>query len=247
MAAPPSSAIAGAAVAAMALSGVLGDLAGTLPVPTATSQSVRALTRRIAQIRAPRLVALSDAAAIAASLVGGLQALARDATPSDAAAGLYAAATATQICVPISASPVLTQAYSLARALCVAVEAAALGEAFLAEARTDFADRQSATAARARIGAAMDGATDRVAASLGPAALDVLGPAARRASADLVTEAATLQPIARVKSAKSMPSTALAWALYQDPTRAADLVARNRSGTSLFMPTTFEALTPTSP
>lgn len=244
MAAPPSSAIAGAAVAAQALSGVLSDLARTLPVPTVTAQAAVATARRIDRTRAPRIVTLTDVATIGADLVGALQRLARDAGPADASAGLYIAAAATRGCAPVSASPALTQAYALARALCVGLEAAALGEAFLAEARTDFADRQSATAARARIGAAMDGAADRISAALGQVALEILGTAARQTSAFLVAEAATLRPIARVMTARSLPSTALGWGLYRDPARATDLVARNRCGTPFHMPTVLEALTP---
>ena len=37
---------------------------------------------------------------------------------------------------------------------------------------------------------------------------------------------------------------ALAWALYGDPSRAAELVERNRVGTSLFMPAAIDALSP---
>lgn len=244
MASPPSSATAGAAVAAVALAGVVDNLARTLPVTAATSQAAIGAARYVSRIAAPRVTALADAAAIAAALIGAVQALARDAAPADASAGLYAAATATQACAPTSASPALMRSYSLARALCVGLEVACLGEAFLAEARTDFADRQSAVAARARITAAMDGATDRIAGALGQAPLETLGTAARQSAAFLVAELSSLQPIARVRTARSLPATALAWALYRDPNRAAELVARNRTATPFFMATTLEALTP---
>lgn len=244
MASPPSSAIAGAAVAAMALADVVDGLARTLPVATATAQAARSTCRRIVRLSAPRVAVPGDVAAIAALLVSAVQSLARAGEPADAAAGLYAAATATRACAPTSASPVLTQAYGLARALCLSVEIACLGEAFLAEARTGFADRQSASAARVRIRAAYDGAADRIAAALGQAVLAVLDAAARETSAFLVVEAASLQPVIRVEAARSFPAAALGWSLYADPERAGELMERNRVGTPFHMPATFEAVSP---
>lgn len=244
MAAPPSSANAGAAVAAVALSGVVADLARTLPVPTAAAQAARTACRRVARSLAPRVGSPADVAAIARSLVGQVQALARAAEAADAAAALYATAAATRACAPVSASPALTRDYALARILCLSVEAAALGEAFLAEARTGFADRQSASAARLRIRGAYDGVSDRLAAGLGQAAALILDTAARETSAYLVQEAASLQPVVRVEAGRSAPAAALAWSLYGDPERAAELVARNAVGTPFFMPATIEAVSP---
>ena len=246
MAAPPSSTVAGAAVAAQALAGVLAGLAVTLPVPTATAQEALASARRAASTLAPRLISRRDAARLAATLVTAVQTLARDASPSDASAGLYAAAAATRGCAPLSFSPALTQAYGLARAMCVGFEVACLGEAFLAEARTEFADRPASAAARARITAAVEGAIDRVAASLGQATATMLSTAAGHTCAALVTQAGTLQPLVRVSAPRSFPAAALGWSLYADPARAAELLARNACGTPFFMPSTFEALAPPS-
>ena len=244
MASPPSSAIAGAAVSAVALAGVIADLARGLPLPTDSAQAALATCRRVSTVVAPQLVTLEDAAAIAGRLIATVQGLARDASPGDASAGLYAAAGATRDCVPASASPVLARAYGLARAICVGVEAACLGEAFLCEARTAFGDRQAASAARDRITAALDGAVDRVAAALGQPAAFVLITAAGQTCAHLVDLSGSLQPLIRVDAARSFPSTALAWSLYADPSRAPELVARNRCSTPFFMPSTFEALAP---
>lgn len=244
MASPPSSAIAGAAASAMALADVIAGLARGLPLPAETSQSAVSTCRRIAGIAAPRLFTLTNAAAITVDLISTVQMVARDAAPADASAGLYAAAAATQACAPTSASPVLTQAYSLARALCVSVEAACLGEAFLCEARTDFGDRQAASAARDRITVALEGAIDRVAGTLGQPAAFVLTTAAGQTCAHLVDLSGSLQPLIRAQAGRSFPSTALAWSLYADPARAPELVARNRVGTPFHMPATFEALAP---
>ena len=228
----------------MALANVVAGLARGLPLPAATAQNAMSACRRIAGITAPRLFTLGGAAAIAAELIATVQAVARDADPADASAGLYDAAAATRACAPSSASPVLTQAYSLARALCVSVEAACLGEAFLCEARTEFGDRQAASAARDRITAALEGAVDRVAAALGQPAAFVLTTAANQTCAHLVDLSGSLQPLIRAQAARSFPSTALAWSLYADPTRAPELVARNRVGTPFHMPASFEALAP---
>lgn len=244
MASPPSSAIAGAAVSAVALANVVAGLTRGLPLPAVTAQNAMSACRRIAGITAPRLFTLDAAAAVAAELIATVQAIARDADPADASANLYDAAVATRACAPSSASPVLTQAYSLARALCVSVEAACLGEAFLCESRTDFGDRQAASAARDRITAALEGAVDQVAAALGQPAAFVLTTAANQTCAHLVDLSGSLQPLIRVQAARSFPSTALAWSLYADPTRAAELVARNRVGTPFHMPASFEALAP---
>lgn len=244
MASPPSSAIAGAAVSAVALADVVAGLARGLPLPAETAQSAISACRRVAVIAAPRLFALANAAAVASDLIATVQSVARDAAPADASAGLYAAAAATRGCAPISASPVLTRAYGLAVAMCVAVEAACLGEAFLCEARTDFGDRQAASAARDRITTALDGAVDRVAAALGQPAAFVLTTAAGQTCAHLVDLSGSLQPLIRAQAGRSFPSTALAWSLYADPARAPELVARNRVGTPFHMPATFEALAP---
>lgn len=244
MASPPSSAIAGAAVAAMALADVVAGLARALPVPTKDAQSAGSACRRASRILAPRIVSPANVAAIAGSLVTTVQAVARASEAADAATGLYDAANATRGCAPSSASPALTQAYSLARAACVAVEMACLGEAFVAEARTGFADRQSASAARLRIRAAYDGAADRIAAALGQECLAILDTAARETSAHLVQEAASLQPVIRVDAAASFPAAALAWSLYADPERAGELMDRNGVGTPFHMPATIEAVSP---
>jgi hypothetical protein len=51
-----------------------------------------------------------------------------------------------------------------------------------------------------------------------------------------------LKPIRTVSANLSLPSLWWAWRLYQDPTRAADLIARNQVAHASYMPKTFEAL-----
>ena len=246
MSLPPSSALASAAVAGQALALVLLNLAGTLPVAPQAQAEAMTAARRGGSILAPRLRAISDVAAMTAALILAVQMLARACEPSDAAAGLYVAAGAAPGCAPVSASPILTREYALSRAVCAGFEAACLGEAFLCEARTTFGDRQAASAARDRIIVAHDAALDRISAVLGQGAAFVLGTAAGQTCAHLVDISGSLQPIVQAEAGRSMPSTGLAWSLYGDPVRSAELVARNRCGTPLFMPATFEALAPKS-
>lgn len=49
-------------------------------------------------------------------------------------------------------------------------------------------------------------------------------------------------PVLTVSSPAALPALWWAWRLYQDPTRAAELIARNDVPTCEFMPTQFEAL-----
>ena len=240
----PSGALAGAAVSAVALADLVAGLTATLPIPAVIATSALTTTRRVSRVLAPRIIVSSDIGAIGAALVGAVQAVARAAAAQDASAALYDLAMRSGATAPRSASPVLTRQYGLARALAAAVETAALGEAFLAEARTDFADRRAATEARDRISAALDGATDRIAAALGQEVLAVLSRAARETSGHLVRLSTDLQPLAKVETTRSYPSTALAWGLYADPARADEIVRRNRVGTPLFMPTSIEAVAP---
>lgn len=240
----PSGAVAGAAAGAMALAAILQDLAAGLPLPEADAGAVASTARRIAVVYAPRLTLRSEVAAVAGLLAVGVRSVARAARPRDAAPALYAAADAASVAYPTSASPALTRFYALARSLAAGVEAVALGEAFLAEARTEYADRRAATDARARVTAALDASTDRIAGALGPVVYARLAAVAREVSTHLARQAADLQPIVQVEAGRSYPSTAVAWTLYGDPARAPELVARNQVGTPLFMPARLEAVSP---
>ena len=240
----PSGAIAGAAAGAVALAGVLRTLVAGLPLPEADATVTLGTARRIADVYAPRLVRQADVAAVAGLLAVGVRAVARAAQPRDAAPALYLAADAASVAFPTSASPALTRAYALARAVAAGVEVVALGEAFLAEAKTEFTDRRAASDARARVTAAMDVATDRIAAALGTVVHARLAAVAREVSTHLMRQAADLSPVVQVEASRSYPSTAVAWTLYGDAQRAPELVARNRCGTPLFMPARLEAVSP---
>lgn len=240
----PSGAIAGASAASLDLARIVGAFGLAVPMPATVAAGLATSIQRVIRVSAVRLFTRDDVAALGRELVTLLQVAARAAEPADAALALYAAAAQASAAFPRSASPSLTRDYALARSLAASIETACLGEAFLAEARTTFGNRQSATAARERIGAALDAARDRIAGALGEVVSVILASAAREASGHLVRLGADLQPVIRVATTTSVPSSALAWSLYADPARAEDLVARNRVGTPLFMPTSIEALSP---
>ncbi|ACL57418.1 hypothetical protein [Methylobacterium nodulans] len=240
----PSSALAACAVSAQALARILLDLATALSAPAATADPVGRRARQIIRVLAPRVRGMADVGAIGRMLAQGVQDLARAANPSDAATGLYAAAARARDAYPRTASPVLTRAYRAAQALATGMEVACLGEAFLAESRSAFADRPSGERARARIAAAMDASGDRIAGLLGQEVYGALNAVALETGTYLAQQLASLRPVVRVQAARALPSTALAWALYGDPARGAELVARNNSGTPLFLGPVIEALSP---
>lgn len=112
--------------------------------------------------------------------------------------------------------------------------------------RTTYGSRDDGLAARSAIVAA----ADRILS-----ALSVIGPAdasapseavaaARGATVEWIVRAvADLAPVRTVRTAVELPATVLAWTLYGDPMRGAELVARNRVAHPALMPTRFEALT----
>lgn len=232
-----------AAVTARALALVLEATTARLPLDPATVLGSRRTSYAVAALAAPAIRTVADVAAIGSTMVAAAAALRRAADPADAAPAFYDAAAGAALAVPTFASLARTRSAALGRLLAECLEAAWLGEAFVAEARSDFADQPAAIAARKRIALAMDGALDRLAAAgVGTGVLDLLGSVARTASDHIAVVTTDLKPVQRVTTATSMPSTALAWQLYDDPARAPELVARNRVATPLFMPTVFTAL-----
>lgn len=66
---------------------------------------------------------------------------------------------------------------------------------------------------------------------------------ARNAAVDMLSRTITdLAPVITVSAPVSMPSLFWSWRLYQDPTRAGEIVSRNNVIHPSFCPTTFEAL-----
>ena len=235
-----------AAIAAQGLASVLQAAADRLPLTTDQGQAVKRVVFTVSTVLAPAITAPTDVAAIGGVLATAAGTIQAASGSSDVTPVLYDAAAASVRATPTFTSPARTREAALARMLAECIEAAFLGQAFVSEAQTEFGDRQAAIAARQRIAGAMDAAIDRVAAATGQAVVSLLGSVARTASDHIATVAADLRPIVRVRSARSAPSTAIAFELYGDPSRASELVTRNKVATPLFMPTAIDALAPES-
>ena len=223
---------------------ILTSTAERLSISHADGLALRGQVYLISAILAPKLTTISDAAAVSSLVVTTIGGMVAGTDAGDAIQPLYDAATASAYAAPTFASPAKTRAAALGRTIAACTEATFLGQAFVAQAKAGFSDRQSAVAARRRISDAMDASIDRIAQNTGLPVVSLLSEAARVASSHIADVAANLQPIVRVQTARSAPSSALAFRLYGDPSRAPELVARNRVATPLFMPTTVDALAP---
>lgn len=114
------------------------------------------------------------------------------------------------------------------------------GEAARLLAAADYSSRRAAAAARSRI-AALATKVLPLYAALGADAStafdDIYGKAARHVSSRILD----LAPVTIVEVSAALPSNVLAYRLYGDPNRGAELVARNGVATPCFMPQRFEA------
>lgn len=131
-----------------------------------------------------------------------------------------------------------------------AAAAARLARLTLLAAYTDavlssaYESRSQAIETRARLVARFSGelALCTGAANLG---LSVALQGLRGAAIDYLSKLITdLKPVLTVTSTLPLPSLVFAWQLYQDPTRAPEIVARNHVKHPSFMPERFEALSP---
>jgi len=110
--------------------------------------------------------------------------------------------------------------------------------------RVDWRARPRARKARTRIANAGDAGLTVISAMGGDGAdfyswLSSVVEIACRLVSDLAADAI---PIVKVQTGISLPSTVLAYQLYGDAARAADLVDIANSATPMVMPTTFDAL-----
>ncbi|WP_457091399.1 hypothetical protein [Microvirga sp. P5_D2] len=144
--------------------------------------------------------------------------------------------------VPATTSPAVNLASDFARAAVACVEAAVLVEVAVAVAERSYMDRPSAQAATGRLSGLADTSLERIAEYGGEDIWRAASDAVRQAIDYLARGALDLKPVVLVEAMRSFPSTVLAWRLYGDPERAEELVDRNAVTTSLFFPTTFEAL-----
>lgn len=108
--------------------------------------------------------------------------------------------------------------------------------------RTDFASRQQAQAMRERIVALFEPLLELAAeqADLLQVTVACYGAALEALDAEILS----LKPIVRVTTGESQPACLLAWQLYGDTERAAELVRLNNARCPEFMPATLLAVKP---
>jgi len=220
----------------------LEDLRGTRAVATDISATVRDdLTTYYAAV--PDLVAASAGAGL--PLVEAARALGDGMDPADAMAAFGELADALPPEGPVvTATP--SQAAILRNAARVDRMSRLAALAAYAEAivRAIYGSRREGVAARAaaaeRFGIAI---ADLGGAENVDALLAVLN--LRDQTISWLSQAITdLKPVVDVSAARALPALWWSWRLYADPTRAGELVARNRAAHPQFMPQRFEALAP---
>ncbi|MBB3771515.1 prophage DNA circulation protein [Angulomicrobium tetraedrale] len=116
--------------------------------------------------------------------------------------------------------------------------------ACFASVKQDYAARPDAQRARAALAARADPVIEAAGTKYGYVLQDWLTALAGQAALQLSEIATTRAPLVRVETGVSLPATVLAWRLYGDPARDAELVTRNRTGTAMVMPVVLEAIAP---
>ncbi|MDX1729520.1 MAG: hypothetical protein R3184_00150 [Aurantimonas coralicida] len=110
--------------------------------------------------------------------------------------------------------------------------------------RRDYPSSQDAAAARESLVTRASAAYQSAGAGLPDDVFGFLTDLVGEAALQLSRTSADRAPLVRVETGRSLPSTLLAWQLYRDPSRAAEIVDRNNVATPALMPATFEALAP---
>ncbi|MBS9720171.1 hypothetical protein JYU29_05655 [Tianweitania sp. BSSL-BM11] len=114
--------------------------------------------------------------------------------------------------------------------------------ACFAAVRAEYSSRPDAQAAREKLAAQADNVLDAAGTLFGPVVHSWLIRLVGEAVVQISAIAATRAPLVRVETNLSLPSSLIAYDLYGDPQRGADLVERNRSRTPLIMPVVLEAV-----
>jgi len=110
--------------------------------------------------------------------------------------------------------------------------------------RQTFGDRQAATAARSSAFGLLEAELE-VASSLRASDLfSAIGDMRAALARYFATTIADLRPVVVVTAPRMLPAVWHAWRLYADPTRAQELIDRNRAPHPAFLSERFEALAP---
>ena len=123
-----------------------------------------------------------------------------------------------------------------------AVAALLAGALSISMLRATYIAQPDAAAARDLIKSVAESILETLGDTLGFAAMNALDAVTGETALALSRLAASRAPLVRVETGISLPSTLLAWEIYQDPERAGELIDRNGIGTPLLMPVGFEAL-----
>jgi hypothetical protein len=118
----------------------------------------------------------------------------------------------------------------------------ALVIACFASVRMDYRSRPDAQKGRDDLAAQADTVLDQAGEAFGPDLHSWLIRLVGVAVVQISAIAATRAPLVRVETNLSLPSSLIAYDLYGDPSRGAELVERNRVRTPLVMPIALEAV-----
>lgn len=226
-------------------SAILSDAASALTIDDA--EKAAALAGDIASLQAEiaTVATLDDIGDLASRLLTLARDLGRASQDADSAVEVWKSAQ--ERCGSLQAaslSSAVTRASVLGNAVAALVEASCLGEYAVALSQGSFVDRRSALDAKLSLDAKAGQALERIASACGEDVWSAASQAIGHAADYLAARALDLRPIILVSAPVALPATAVAWALYGDPQRASEVVARNRVGTPALMPLSFEALAP---
>jgi prophage DNA circulation protein len=221
----------------------------TYPTDPATSAKLRDQVAAYVATTVPVIddsAAAASASASAASTLVGIIRQFGAALPAEAAVRatleLAAAYPAPATASPAYQARTVREAADNAAATARLVRLGALTAYAEATLRRTFADRPAGITARGEIAERFENELyDTTGAA--QAALYVAIEQLRGKVIEWLTKAINdLAPVITVESARIRPSLDLAWILYADPTRADELVARNKVRNPAFMPRQIEAL-----
>lgn len=108
--------------------------------------------------------------------------------------------------------------------------------------RGDYRSQVEAASARQAMAVRAEAAYPAIGEEFGGDVLDFAVRLVGEAVVQLSRLPASQVPLVRVETGLSLPSSLLAFDLYGDPARGAEIVDRNKTGTPMLMPVQFEAL-----
>lgn len=218
------------------------DIVATLPalapaIPDADPIEFDVRLIRSAIARQGTLAAVADQLGVVADFIHAHAAIADPVEMQSACIALSASVLAA---VPATASLALANEQRIGKRIVQSLGLLLIAEAGAAAASRSFSSRGQAKESRDAIVAAFDAA---LLAAVECPEVVILGARESIAAAirHLDDTAGDLAPLVKIDLPRSLPSVLVAWALYRDPSRAPELVAAARTGTSLLMPTSFVA------